>query len=216
MSGNKISLILSTILALCLTACSGPSNTNNDNRTEKLSITIRWENFNGDTLEVDGNVPYGSMPTYDGYTPTRPNDNQYSYTFSGWTPEIVPAVEDATYIATYNKKLEEAKIYFDLDGGTTTHSTEPIYSSLKDSSQFFFDVTKENVNFRGWEYNGVKIFDQKGNKLADPELQEEMTFKAVYAQDVYLTIITNNPNGGVVSGEGAYPFNTNVEVLTII
>ena len=41
------------------------------------------------------------MPQYTGSTPARPDDEEYTYTFSGWTPAIVAATEDATYTATY-------------------------------------------------------------------------------------------------------------------
>ena len=43
------------------------------------------------------------MPQYTGSTPTRPDDEEYTYTFSGWTPAIVAAPEDATYVAVYDE-----------------------------------------------------------------------------------------------------------------
>jgi hypothetical protein len=44
------------------------------------------------------------MPIYSGETPVRPEDEQYTYTFSGWTPQIVAATADATYTAQYVAK----------------------------------------------------------------------------------------------------------------
>jgi hypothetical protein len=63
--------------------------------------TIRFENWNGSLLE-NISVLEGTMPVYSGATPTRPDDEQFTYTFTGWTPEIVAAVANTTYTATYS------------------------------------------------------------------------------------------------------------------
>jgi hypothetical protein len=44
---------------------------------------------------------YGEMPEYTGETPTRLEDEHYTYTFLNWTPEIVSVIENATYTAVY-------------------------------------------------------------------------------------------------------------------
>ena len=41
------------------------------------------------------------MPVYTGVTPTRPDGAMYTYTFSGWSPEIVVATADADYTAQF-------------------------------------------------------------------------------------------------------------------
>ena len=64
------------------------------------SFTITFVNWDGSNLQTTS-VTEGEMPQYTGSTPTRPDDEEYTYTFSGWTPQIVAATEDATYTANY-------------------------------------------------------------------------------------------------------------------
>ena len=65
-----------------------------------VSYTITFVNWDGSNLQTS-NVTEGEMPQYTSTTPTRPDDGENIYTFIGWTPEIVPATEDAIYTATY-------------------------------------------------------------------------------------------------------------------
>ena len=66
-----------------------------------MPITITWLNYDGTVLEVDENVRYGSTPSYDGVTPTKPGDSKYSYSFSGWSPKLSSATESKTYTAQF-------------------------------------------------------------------------------------------------------------------
>ena len=64
--------------------------------------TITWKNYDGQTLEIDENAMTGTMPSYDGETPTKPSDSDYDYVFAGWTPSVKVIIEDTTYTATFN------------------------------------------------------------------------------------------------------------------
>ena len=63
--------------------------------------TITFNNWDGTELQKLTNVEENTIPSYTGATPVHPNDDEYTYVFSGWSPEIVAAVADATYTATY-------------------------------------------------------------------------------------------------------------------
>jgi hypothetical protein len=63
--------------------------------------TISFVNWDGTELLSLSDVEYGVIPEYTGATPTRPEDEEYTYTFTGWTPEIVEVTEDVVYTATF-------------------------------------------------------------------------------------------------------------------
>lgn len=71
------------------------------------AYTITWENWDGTVLETDENVEYGAKPSYDGETPTRPADAQYTYTFTGWTPAVDEVTGSVVYTATYHQTLNQ-------------------------------------------------------------------------------------------------------------
>ena len=66
-----------------------------------IPYTVIWKNYDGFVLETDTRLPEGDVPTYDGETPTKPDDEEYTYTFEGWTPEVVAATGDVIYTAAF-------------------------------------------------------------------------------------------------------------------
>lgn len=66
--------------------------------------TITWKNEDGTILEIDQEVPYGSVPSYDGKTPHKDGDENVNYVFNGWTPSIQNVTCNQTYVATFTER----------------------------------------------------------------------------------------------------------------
>lgn len=113
---------------------------------------------------------------------------------------------------SYESSTSSYIIDFDLNGGTSASYNGPKTVETFTKEVFFFDCAKEDWNFRGWSYNGDKIFDEKGNQLANPTMAKNMTFVAMYAQTAKMTIVTNLEGAGIITGEGEYPYNSYVDV----
>ena len=73
-----------------------------DGETGSSSFTVTWLNYDGSILEIDKNVPYGSIPNYDGDTPQREPENGYKYIFTKRSPTIKEVIHDVTYVAQFS------------------------------------------------------------------------------------------------------------------
>ena len=75
------------------------------------TFVITFVNYDGTELQ-SGSVEVGTMPEYNGATPAKPDDAQYSYIFTGWKPEITVVTGVAVYTAVYEKtgRLPDAVI----------------------------------------------------------------------------------------------------------
>lgn len=113
------------------------------------TYTVTWKNADGTVLETDNNVPYGTVPTYDGATPTQDGIES-----TGWTPEVTSVTGNVTYTATYIPHYTATFVQSADDGGQTLWSgkfeenTTPVYggstptTTQGDSTEF---------EFIGWE-----------------------------------------------------------------
>ena len=72
-----------------------------DSYTDCITFTVTWSNYDGTLLECDENVKYGQIPSFDGATPTKESDEENTYEFSGWSPEVKETQGDIQYVAVY-------------------------------------------------------------------------------------------------------------------
>ena len=136
------------------------------------------------TWVIDGKVVAeedylkGTMPSFKGSTDKAPDEN-YRYTFTGWSPEVVVAEEDATYTAQYSAT---ARVFYTItfnanggEGGMEPQRFEVGVDTALNANTF----TREGYKFIGWN----TAADGSGATYADGgailELDGDMT---LYAQ----------------------------------
>ena len=95
--------------------------------------TVTWKNEDGTTLETDTDVAEGTTPTYNGTTPTKAEDANNTYTFSGWSDgentyglnDTLPGVTaDVTYTAQFDAVKSAAPITVSAVSGLTYDRNE--------------------------------------------------------------------------------------------
>ncbi|NLY82030.1 MAG: hypothetical protein GX078_04540, partial [Clostridiales bacterium] len=116
--------------------------------------TVLWENEDGSNLETDLNVAYGTLPVYDGLTPTKAATAEFTYTFAGWTPTVVNVTGDATYKATYTAARNDYTVTWENEGGVNLetdlnvpYGQMPVYNGLVPTKAATAEFT---YTFAGW------------------------------------------------------------------
>ncbi len=111
-------------------------------------FTITWKDDEGNVIDTTKVEP-GEKPTHD--DPTKEPTEKYTYTFTGWEPKVVKAKADATYTATFKKKIRKYTITWLDDEGdvidtTTVQAGEvPTHEAPKRKA-----TEKYKYTFEGW------------------------------------------------------------------
>ena len=136
------------------------------------------------TWVIDGKVVAeedylkGTMPSFEGSTDKAPDEN-YRYTFTGWSPEVVVAEEDATYTAQYSATARVFyTITFNANGGEGNMEPQRFEVGV-DTALNANAFTRENYKFIGWNTAADGSGATYANAGAILELTGDMT---LYAQ----------------------------------
>ncbi len=185
MNIKKLPILLFILIALlALVGC------NDENDETKKEYTVIWENYDGEILEVDNNVLYGTIPSYDGEIPMRELSEGISYIFNGWSPEITKVEKDITYKALYTETLNKYTVtWVNYNDEVLEIDYDVVYGSIP-----HFDgtvPTKDENNginyvFSGWTPNIEKV-------------ESDVTYKAIFIESFNkYTITWKNYNGEVL------------------
>ena len=143
----------------------------------KNVYTIKFVNHDGVELQSQ-EIEYGIMPSYEGAIPTKANNEQYTFSFDGWSPSITFATKDVIYTAKFSATINKYTItFYSEDGlqvlGTSTvdYGTNANYSSELPTK----DATLEySYSFVGW------VSQMSGN--TEDDLTNVIANRSVYAK----------------------------------
>ncbi len=125
--------------------------------------TIVFKNYDGDELQ-SGVVEYGQTPSYTGATPEKPADAEFTYHFSGWSPEVVMVTDAATYIAQFSSTVNKYFIRFldedgtELQSGELDYGATPAYTGETPTKEATAQYT---YTFAGWDSEIVEVAGAK-------------------------------------------------------
>ena len=155
------------------------------------AYTIVFKNWDGTVLQSK-KVKNGQTPQYTGETPTRPYDEQYSYTFSGWSPQIVAATADATYTAQFRAEeftCNDVQDTWLQTGGSGLGSMTTNNSNVWTYNSQYGACGKKQGGATGWLMTPTK--DLRGRKSVTLSFSHTHKFATNYTNEMTLWVCDN-------------------------
>ena len=169
------------------------------------TYTVTWESNTGDTLEIDLDVDYGTVPSYDGEEPTKAATAQYTYRFVGWSTNPyrdpgVPASSlpgvtgDVTYYAVFIEEFSTYTVTWMSQDGNTILETDPIViygttPTYDGNTPTRAATTQYTYTFVGWSTSPNSISGVEASLL--PAVTGDVTYYASFSASANES--TSNP-----------------------
>ncbi len=156
---------------------------------EQNFYDVTWENWDHTVLETDREVAEGKTPTYNGADPEKTGDAQYSYTFSGWSPQVSPVTSDVTYTAQFTQTVNKYTVTWKNGNDVLETDTDVEYGSLptyEGAVPTMQGDAQYSYTFCGWN-DGTKTY---ALNEALPEVTGDVTFSAQYESSVNKYTVT--------------------------
>lgn len=119
--------------------------------------TVTWLNEDGTTIDTT-EVEYGTIPTHT--APTKEETAEFTYTFAGWTPEVVAVTGDTTYKATYTEVKNQYTLSGEIDHGTVTDPVTVDYGA---------EATITFTPAAGYKFYSWKVNDGSATSITTSE-----------------------------------------------
>lgn len=188
-----------------------------ESSSEAKTYKIKWVNYDDSLLYTSKNVLEGEYPVYGGETPTRPDTVKFTYTWSGWTPEVVPATKNTTYKATYEETIRTYTVTFGQNDTGAKYSQTvvenvPAETVIRVFGNFVLindvkviaepDVTEEEMHYHDYKINSWSINDQF-MVTSDMNIDAYVNYTDKYYD---LTYKTHGVGGEIQYSEGGSTF----------
>ncbi|MBP5236341.1 MAG: InlB B-repeat-containing protein, partial [Clostridia bacterium] len=119
------------------------------------SYTITWLNDDDSVIDTT-TVEYGTVPAH--ADATKAATAEYTYTFAGWTPEVVAVTGEATYKATFTAAKNSYTITWLNDDDSVINTTTVEYGVVPTHADASKAATAEyTYTFAGWTPEVVAV-----------------------------------------------------------
>ncbi len=163
--------------------------------------TVIFQNYDGTELQKE-TLNHGDAVSYKGTIPQKPATAQYTYTFSGWSPNVeYTATADATYVAQFDQTTNKYTITFRNWDGTVLEAKEWEYGTLPSySGTPTRPADAENTyTFSGWDKTVSSVTG-------------EATYTAQYNGQTNSYTLTTSGEHGTTTGDGTYLYGKKVTI----
>ncbi|MBO4685662.1 MAG: hypothetical protein J5628_03260, partial [Lachnospiraceae bacterium] len=152
--------------------------------TKQYEVTFYDEDGKTVLLET-ATYDYGTKPediTTPEKTPTKKGDDQYTYEFEGWDPELAEVTKNAAYTAKYKKVLKEFTIKFvnedgeELQSTKVAYGTKPTYTGTTPTKE---ETAQYRYVFDGWTPEIVEVTGEATYTAKFAEKTKSYTIKFV-------------------------------------
>ena len=158
--------------------------------TSTNKYTVIWKNYDGRELEKDNDVEYGETPEYNGTTPVKDGDAQYSYEFSGWEPSVSSVTGDVIYTAVFTQKVNKYTVKWLNDDGSVLSSEEyeygaaPSYSGETPAKEADAQYT---YTFKGWTPEIAEVTEDASYTAEYGKTVNKYTVTWISGGEIYAT-----------------------------
>ncbi len=126
-------------------------------KAEVRTYTVTWLNWDGTELGKES-YAYGSKPEYKGNKPVKAATAQFSYTFTGWSPEIAEVTGDAAYTAAFKETTNTYTVTWKMDDGSELGKETYAYGEMPGHNNPYKPATAQfNYTFAGWSPSLVPV-----------------------------------------------------------
>ena len=164
--------------------------------------TVTFNNYDGTELQ-SVQVQINGHPVYTGETPVKPQDNYFTYTFSGWSDgattyaadaELPAVTEDVTYTAVFTAEQRLFTVHFknpdsddDLQTSQVAYGETPVFDGTPARENDGDEYNWYAFTFTGWT-DGDNIY-AAGDAL--PAVTADVTYTAQYSRQLFIILQEN-------------------------
>ncbi|MBP5786361.1 MAG: hypothetical protein J6Y19_00865, partial [Kiritimatiellae bacterium] len=166
--------------------------------------TVTWQNDDG-TLLATNEVVAGNLPVYEGETPAKPADAQFTYTFAGWDPEVVAATTDTVYTVTYTATTNVYEITWANDDGTALATNQVLYGETpvyEGETPSKAETAQYSYAFAGWT-------------PAPEAVTTNAIYTASYTPSLRIYTVKFEDDDGTELSSADYPYGTSVADIAV-